>query len=62
MKKFALSFFLIALAAVSGLSSTPKTGDVAPAFSLADASGAAVTLKDLTKKSNVVVVFYRGSW
>ena len=33
-----------------------------PSFSLKDASGKSVSSEDLLKQSNLVVVFYRGSW
>jgi len=39
-----------------------KLGDVAPDFSLSNALGDSVSLKDELKKGPVVLVFYRGAW
>ncbi len=39
-----------------------NVGAKMPAFKLSDASGKAVASVDLLKQSNLVVVFYRGSW
>jgi cytochrome oxidase Cu insertion factor (SCO1/SenC/PrrC family) len=41
--------------------SAPPVGAPAPAFSLADHSGRAVSLGDLRGR-NVLLVFYRGFW
>lgn len=39
-----------------------KVGDTAPDLMGKDHSGKMVSLKDLTKKGKVVVMFYRGAW
>ena len=39
-----------------------NTGAKMPAFSLKDANGKIVASRDLLKRGNLVVVFYRGSW
>lgn len=39
-----------------------KVGDKAPAFALKDSTGKIVDSKNLRKKDNLVLVFYRGSW
>jgi peroxiredoxin len=39
-----------------------KVGDMAPNLMAKDHSGKMVSLKDLTKKGKVVVMFYRGAW
>lgn len=39
-----------------------NVGAKMPAFSLKDANGKSVSSDDLLKQSNLVVVFYRGSW
>ena len=39
-----------------------KVGDKAPDFIVKDHAGKMVSLKDLTQKGKVVVMFYRGAW
>lgn len=39
-----------------------KVGDKAPGFDFPNATGKTVSLTDLRKEGNVVVVFYRGTW
>ncbi|MFN0083309.1 MAG: redoxin domain-containing protein, partial [Ferruginibacter sp.] len=39
-----------------------KVGDIAPDFSAKDQNGKMVRLKDLRKKGDVVIIFYRGQW
>ncbi|MBB6002202.1 peroxiredoxin-like family protein [Arcicella rosea] len=39
-----------------------KIGDKAPDFQAKDHAGNIVSLKELTKKGKVVVMFYRGAW
>lgn len=39
-----------------------KAGDTAPDFTLTDQNGNAISLSNSVKKSNVVLVFYRGYW
>jgi peroxiredoxin len=39
-----------------------KVGDIAPNLMAKDHSGKMVSLKNLTKKGKVVVMFYRGAW
>ena len=39
-----------------------KVGDKAPNFMAKDHNGKTVSLKDLTQKGKVVVMFYRGAW
>ena len=57
-KACALLFLFVAVA----LASTPKVGEPAPPFSLSNAAGATVSLKDYAGKSKLVLVFYRGYW
>src|ERR1700741_2216266 len=53
-----LSYFLTAQEAPEGLFLNSK----APDFKAKDQNGNEVRLKDLIKKGNVVLVFYRGQW
>jgi peroxiredoxin len=46
----------------SGVAPGLAIGDHAPNFTLPDALGQSVTLRDLIQKGPVVVVFYRGEW
>ncbi len=39
-----------------------KSGDIAPDFELNDQNGKSIKLSKLTKKSPVILVFYRGFW
>ena len=39
-----------------------KVGDTAPDFTAKDHAGNMVSLKELTQKGKVVVMFYRGAW
>jgi peroxiredoxin len=43
-------------------SKTPAAGDLAPDFTLADSTGAMVTLGQLVADAPCVIVFYRGHW
>ena len=40
----------------------PKIGNLAPAFTLTDQDGAAVSLKGFRGKKNVVLAFYPLAW
>jgi peroxiredoxin Q/BCP len=62
--KFILAIALILLGLTSVLAQqTPvKIGDKAPDFTLSDQNGKQVKLSKIVKKSNVVLVFYRGYW
>jgi peroxiredoxin len=62
MLRSAVSFGLLCLLALVAAGSTPKAGDPAPQFSLPDAAGKQVSLKDYADKSKLVLVFYRGYW
>ena len=53
-----LSYFLAAQEAPEGLFLNSK----APDFKAKDQAGNEVRLKDLLKKTKVVLVFYRGNW
>jgi len=44
------------------MGNTPKVGDSAPDFELADSTGKKRSLKDLTNGSNVLLIFFRGLW
>jgi peroxiredoxin len=46
----------------AALGAPPKIGDRAPQFSLQNAAGQNVALKDYEGKSKLVLVFYRGYW
>jgi len=39
-----------------------KVGDQAPEFTLTNATGDTISLRDMLKNGKVVLVFYRGSW
>jgi cytochrome oxidase Cu insertion factor (SCO1/SenC/PrrC family) len=39
-----------------------KVGDTAPDFTLENLDGRRITLSDVYRKMNVVLVFYRGQW
>ena len=39
-----------------------KIGDVAPDFTLENMDGRRITLSEVHRKMNVVLVFYRGQW
>ncbi len=39
-----------------------KVGTVAPSFEAVDQNGKTISLKSLTQKGSVVVIFYRGQW
>ena len=42
--------------------SPPRLGEIAPDFTLADATGAPRRLADLCAEGPLVLVFYRGHW
>jgi len=58
----------IAIAALFGAASaqtvrtTLKVGDKAPDFALPNGDGKLVTLSEVTARSPVMLVFYRGFW
>lgn len=62
MLRSLVSFGLMCLLALAAAGSTPKAGDPAPQFSLPDAAGKQVSLKDYAGKSKLVLLFYRGYW
>jgi peroxiredoxin len=39
-----------------------KVGDIAPDFTALDQNGKAISLKEILKKGEAVIVFYRGQW
>jgi hypothetical protein len=39
-----------------------KVGDTAPDFTLENLDGRRITLSEVYRKMNVVLVFYRGQW
>lgn len=53
---------LLSLTTVLAQQTTLKVGDKAPDFTLLDQDGKEVKLSAVAKKSNVVLVFYRGWW
>jgi|SRR5947209_10834717 len=40
----------------------PRVGEKAPEFSLSDANGKEVSLRDLLSPNGAVLIFYRGHW
>ena len=67
MKAFFTSvfFLFISLTVLSQETIYPgglKIGDTAPAINTKDQDGKKIKLKDLLKKNEVVVLFYRGQW
>ena len=65
MKKtifFLLSFFIVFIAFAQDKPEGLFINSKAPDFALKDQYGATVTLKDLRKKGQTVLLFYRGSW
>jgi peroxiredoxin len=64
MKKtiLAIKFILLSLTSVFAQQTAVKIGDKAPDFTLSDQNGKQVKLSKIAKKSNVVLVFYRGYW
>lgn len=44
------------------MDSVVKVGDRAPDFTLPNAQGDMVSLKDLTERGPLVITFYRGVW
>jgi peroxiredoxin len=65
MKGLLLTLTFI-IASVSAAAQAPKTflkvGDKAPDFSLPNGDGKEVKLSELTSKSPLLLVFYRGYW
>lgn len=57
-----LLMILMSLTLVFAQQTTIKIGDKAPDFSLTDQNGKIVKLSKIVKKSNVVLIFYRGYW
>lgn len=65
MKKFllsAVSVFIISIAFAQGKPEGLFLNSKAPDFKLKDQSGKVVSLKELRKKGNTVLIFYRGNW
>ncbi len=65
MKKifaFVLSLFIISAASGQGKPEGLFLNSKAPDFALKDQYGATVTLKELRKKGQTVLLFYRGNW
>ncbi|WP_227394516.1 peroxiredoxin-like family protein [Jeotgalibacillus aurantiacus] len=46
----------------SGIAKGLKTGDQVPDFTLSDATGQSVSLKEELSKGPVIITFYRGGW
>ncbi len=59
---FILSLFLIFTASAQGKPEGLFLNSKAPDFALKDQYGATVTLKELRKKGQTVLLFYRGYW
>jgi peroxiredoxin len=57
-----LLLILVGLTTTFAQQTTLKVGDKATDFSLKDQNGKDVKLSAVTKKSNVILVFYRGWW
>jgi hypothetical protein len=49
-------------ASVDPASKAVGVGEVAPPFALPDTQGDLISLRDLTRSRQVVLVFYRGDW
>ncbi len=47
---------------VDPASKAVSVGEVAPPFVLPDTQGDLISLRDLTRSGQVVLVFYRGDW
>ena len=62
MIKAIQSVILSGLCILAAFAETPKAGEPAPPFSLPDANGKLVALKEYAGKEKVVLVFYRGNW
>jgi peroxiredoxin len=64
MRKLLTFIFAISLLSTYGQDQPTafKVGDIAPDLRGKDHLGKMVSLKELTKKGKVVVMFYRGSW
>ena len=58
----AIAFILYSLTLVFAQQTPVKIGDKAPDFTLADQKGKQVKLSKIVKKSNLILVFYRGYW
>jgi len=52
----------ISTATAQALRTALKVGDKAPDFSLPNGDGKEVKLSDLTSRSPVLLIFYRGYW
>jgi peroxiredoxin len=57
-----LLLILFSLTTTFAQQTTLKVGDKASDFNLKDQNGKDVKLSAVTKKSNVILVFYRGWW
>ena len=55
-------YFNFVLARVPATATALKIGEPAPDFTLADATGASVSLASFRDRTPVVLVFYRGYW
>lgn len=65
MKKLIIAALIMCVSAIAFAQEKPEglfINSKAPDFKATDQSGAEVNLKDLRKKGNVVIVFYRGYW
>jgi thioredoxin-dependent peroxiredoxin len=62
--KILISLMLVLLSFTASFAqqATLKVGDKAPDFTLLNQDGKEVKLSAVVKKSNVVLVFYRGWW
>ena len=56
------SYFNFVMARLPATTAAVRAGEPAPDFTLADASGAPVTLSSFRGRQPVVIVFYRGAW
>lgn len=65
MKKIFLLFYLFGstfICFAQNAASALQVGSVAPFFEAKDQNGSLVSLKNLTNKGEVVLIFYRGQW
>src|SRR4051812_42843432 len=65
MKKLLVSFFSLFIVFIAVAQEKPEglfINSKAPDFKGVDQNGKEVSFKDMRKKGNVVVIFYRGNW
>lgn len=65
MKQFLVSLFCLSIVIGAAAQGKPEglfLNSKAPDFALKDQYGATVTLKELRKKGQTVILFYRGNW